>query len=183
MINSAIGASGVISKECKSVVQQYGQNILDLLMAQVMTALFYVRNPVVRCLWNIHWITLICSSGFMVLVRQIIYFYGPMNVCDWFLFSLLSWQVHPKKVCSQIGLCTFDGTRVVRLVLNDILVLRMLLFICLLFACYYHFTSGYSFSIIFPCYCHLNLSWFKRCNIYGYSLSILTRGWLLGPCL
>ncbi|GMN36364.1 hypothetical protein TIFTF001_005971 [Ficus carica] len=53
MINRAIGASGVVSQECKAVVQQYGQNILDLLMA----------------------------------------------------------QVHPKKVCSQIGLCTFDGTR------------------------------------------------------------------------
>ncbi|KAK1368337.1 Aspartic proteinase [Heracleum sosnowskyi] len=53
MINHAIGASGVVSKECKAVVQQYGRTIMDLL-----------------------------SSG-----------------------------VQPKKICSQIGLCTFDGTR------------------------------------------------------------------------
>ncbi|XP_061336920.1 aspartic proteinase-like isoform X2 [Gastrolobium bilobum] len=49
MINQAIGASGVVSKECKSVVEQYGQTILELLSAE--------------------------------------------------------------KICSQIGLCTFDGTR------------------------------------------------------------------------
>ncbi|KAK6133227.1 hypothetical protein DH2020_032988 [Rehmannia glutinosa] len=52
MINHAIGASGVVSKECKSVVQQYGQTIMDLLVA----------------------------------------------------------QVKPQKICSQVGLCTFDGT-------------------------------------------------------------------------
>ncbi|KAL5578779.1 hypothetical protein UlMin_011221 [Ulmus minor] len=53
MINDAIGASGVVSKECKAVVQLYGQDILDMLLA----------------------------------------------------------EVQPMKVCSQIGLCTFDGTR------------------------------------------------------------------------
>ncbi|OWM83402.1 aspartic proteinase A1-like isoform X2 [Punica granatum] len=53
MINQAIGASGVVSQECKAVVTQYGQVIMDLL-----------QN-----------------------------------------------EVHPKKACSQIGLCTFDGTR------------------------------------------------------------------------
>ncbi|KAF3451744.1 hypothetical protein FNV43_RR07840 [Rhamnella rubrinervis] len=53
MINHAIGATGVVSQECRSVVQQYGQTILDLLLA----------------------------------------------------------EAHPKKICSQIGLCTFDGTR------------------------------------------------------------------------
>ncbi|CAL0309092.1 unnamed protein product [Lupinus luteus] len=52
MINQAIGASGVASQECKSVVDKYGQTILDL------------------------------------------------------LFS----NAPPKKICSQIGLCTFDGT-------------------------------------------------------------------------
>lgn len=35
MINQAIGASGVVSQECKAVVQQYGQSILDLLLAEV----------------------------------------------------------------------------------------------------------------------------------------------------
>ncbi|KAG9145198.1 hypothetical protein Leryth_008972 [Lithospermum erythrorhizon] len=53
MINQAIGASGVVSQECKAVVQQYGQTIIDLLTG----------------------------------------------------------EVPPKQVCSQIGLCTFDGTR------------------------------------------------------------------------
>lgn len=53
MINQAIGASGVVSKECKAVVDQYGQTIMDMLLA----------------------------------------------------------QAQPKKICAQIGLCTFGGTR------------------------------------------------------------------------
>ncbi|GMH19449.1 hypothetical protein Nepgr_021290 [Nepenthes gracilis] len=52
MINHAIGATGVVSEECKAVVSQYGQTIMDLLLA----------------------------------------------------------EVSPEKICSQIGLCTFDGT-------------------------------------------------------------------------
>ncbi|KAK9155659.1 hypothetical protein Sjap_003139 [Stephania japonica] len=52
-INHAIGATGVLSQECKTVVSQYGQMILELLLA----------------------------------------------------------EASPKKICSQIGLCTFDGTR------------------------------------------------------------------------
>nr|CAM12780.1 aspartic proteinase [Fagopyrum esculentum] len=52
-INHAIGASGVVSQECKTVVSQYGKQILDLLVS----------------------------------------------------------QTQPRKICSQIGLCTFDGTR------------------------------------------------------------------------
>ncbi|KAK4588409.1 hypothetical protein RGQ29_019411 [Quercus rubra] len=51
MINQAIGANGVASQECKAVVEQYGQTIIDLLVA----------------------------------------------------------EANPKKICSQIGLCTFDG--------------------------------------------------------------------------
>uniref|UniRef100_A0A5B6ZR44 Phytepsin n=2 Tax=Davidia involucrata TaxID=16924 RepID=A0A5B6ZR44_DAVIN len=53
MINHAIGASGVVSQQCKAVVGQYGQTIMDLLLA----------------------------------------------------------EAQPKMICSQIGLCTFDGTR------------------------------------------------------------------------
>ncbi|XP_059662497.1 aspartic proteinase-like [Cornus florida] len=34
MINHAIGASGIVSQECKSVVEQYGQIIIDLLLAE-----------------------------------------------------------------------------------------------------------------------------------------------------
>ncbi|XP_010244475.1 PREDICTED: aspartic proteinase A1-like isoform X2 [Nelumbo nucifera] len=52
-INHEIGASGVVSQECKTVVAQYGQVILEMLLA----------------------------------------------------------EAPPKKICSQIGLCTFDGTR------------------------------------------------------------------------
>ncbi|KAK4398926.1 Aspartic proteinase [Sesamum angolense] len=52
MINHAIGASGIVSQQCKAVVEQYGQTIMDLLMA----------------------------------------------------------EAQPKKICSQVGLCTFDGT-------------------------------------------------------------------------
>ncbi|XP_019170050.1 PREDICTED: aspartic proteinase-like [Ipomoea nil] len=51
MINHAIGASGVVSQECKSVVENYGQRIVDLLLT----------------------------------------------------------EGNPKKICSKIGLCTFDG--------------------------------------------------------------------------
>ncbi|KAL6542920.1 AP4A phosphorylase [Orobanche hederae] len=53
MINQAIGASGVLSQECKSVIDQYGQNIMDLLLT----------------------------------------------------------KVNPQKICSEVGLCTFDGAR------------------------------------------------------------------------
>ncbi|GAB2274909.1 AP4A phosphorylase [Dionaea muscipula] len=52
-INHAIGASGVISQECKTVVAQYGKTILDMLVT----------------------------------------------------------EAQPQKICSQIGLCTFDGKR------------------------------------------------------------------------
>lgn len=51
-INQKIGAAGVVSQECKAVVAQYGQQILDLLLT----------------------------------------------------------EAQPGKICSQIGLCTFDGT-------------------------------------------------------------------------
>lgn len=52
-INHAIGASGVVSQECKTIVSQYGQTILEMLIA----------------------------------------------------------ETQPQKICSQIGFCTFDGTR------------------------------------------------------------------------
>ncbi|KAE8654222.1 Aspartic proteinase A3 [Hibiscus syriacus] len=53
-INHAIGASGVVSQECKAVVSEYGDKIIDMLIA----------------------------------------------------------KDQPKKICSQIGLCMFDGTQV-----------------------------------------------------------------------
>ncbi|KAL4320856.1 hypothetical protein AHAS_Ahas14G0052300 [Arachis hypogaea] len=51
-INQAIGGSGVVSQQCKSVVEHYGQTILNLLLV----------------------------------------------------------EANPRKICSQIGLCTFDGS-------------------------------------------------------------------------
>ena len=44
MINQAIGASGVASQECKAVVEQYGQTIIDLLVAEVTTWLLFIFN-------------------------------------------------------------------------------------------------------------------------------------------
>lgn len=34
-INQAIGATGVVSSECKLVVQQYGEQIVEMLLEQV----------------------------------------------------------------------------------------------------------------------------------------------------
>lgn len=36
MINHAIGASGIVSKECKAVVEQYGSKIMDMLSSGVI---------------------------------------------------------------------------------------------------------------------------------------------------
>ncbi|XP_030453556.1 aspartic proteinase-like [Syzygium oleosum] len=52
-VNHAIGAAGVVSEECKAVVAQYGETIIQMLLA----------------------------------------------------------KEEPHKICSEIGLCTFDGTR------------------------------------------------------------------------
>ncbi|CAD6230478.1 unnamed protein product [Miscanthus lutarioriparius] len=57
-INEKIGAAGVVSQECKTVVSQYGENILDQLLA----------------------------------------------------------ETQPAKICSSVGLCTFDGTHGVSVV-------------------------------------------------------------------
>nr|XP_027192869.1 aspartic proteinase-like isoform X2 [Cicer arietinum] len=62
MINQAIGASGVVSKECKTIVAEYGQTIMNLLLA----------------------------------------------------------EAQPKKICSEIGLCTFDGTHGVNLAIESV---------------------------------------------------------------
>lgn len=35
-INQAIGAKGVVSNECKMVVQQYGDQIVEMLLAEVI---------------------------------------------------------------------------------------------------------------------------------------------------
>lgn len=62
-INHAIGASGIVSQECKTVISQYGDLILELLLA----------------------------------------------------------QTSPHKVCSQIGLCSYGGTRDVSMGIASVL--------------------------------------------------------------
>ena len=42
MINQAIGASGVVSQQCKAVVSQYGETIMDLLLSEVKTSLTFI---------------------------------------------------------------------------------------------------------------------------------------------
>ncbi|KAF3789437.1 Aspartic proteinase A1 [Nymphaea thermarum] len=61
-INHAIGASGIVSQECKAVIAQYGDMIIELLIA----------------------------------------------------------QTQPQKICSKIGLCDFDGTRDVSMVIESV---------------------------------------------------------------
>ncbi|XP_042011191.1 cyprosin-like [Salvia splendens] len=62
LINHEIGASGVVSQECKSVVSVYGKNILEMLLS----------------------------------------------------------EDEPKKICSQVGLCSFDGTRDVSMLIESV---------------------------------------------------------------
>lgn len=40
-INQKIGASGVVSQECKAVVAEYGQQILQMLLAEVCACAEY----------------------------------------------------------------------------------------------------------------------------------------------
>uniref|UniRef100_A0A7C8ZJU8 Peptidase A1 domain-containing protein n=1 Tax=Opuntia streptacantha TaxID=393608 RepID=A0A7C8ZJU8_OPUST len=62
-INRAIGALGVVSQECKSVITQYGPTIIELLVS----------------------------------------------------------EASPKRVCSQIGVCTFDGTHAVSMGIEPVI--------------------------------------------------------------
>lgn len=54
-INEKIGATGVVSQECKTVVAQYGQQILDLLLAEVCTYSYCMSS---HLLVIINWIYL-----------------------------------------------------------------------------------------------------------------------------
>lgn len=70
-INHAIGATGVVSQECKAVVEQYGQTILALLLAEVLplfNPMFFRADQVgilrghiflkLPISWNHDWMTL-----------------------------------------------------------------------------------------------------------------------------
>jgi phytepsin len=44
-INEKIGAAGVVSQECKTVVSQYGEKILDQLLPEVCT---FIKHAVLK---------------------------------------------------------------------------------------------------------------------------------------
>jgi len=66
MINHAIGAAGVMSQECKTVVAEYGQTILNLLLAEVST----ICNLLLPYFFFISF----CSLSQMVCLKDIIFF-------------------------------------------------------------------------------------------------------------
>lgn len=41
-VNHAIGASGVVSEECKAVVAEYGETIIKMLLAKVFDAFLHI---------------------------------------------------------------------------------------------------------------------------------------------
>lgn len=83
--------------ECKEVVKQYGELILEMLIAQVCSLFFY------SCIIIKIWIIVICP------IRFSLFSYCDLNVFEWL-------QTRPDEVCSKVGLCIFDGTRYVGLV-------------------------------------------------------------------
>jgi len=68
-INEKIGAAGVVSQECKTVVSQYGQQILDLLLAEVcvfqtMDLLFWLL------VWSVAFETEVTQPGVGLFCRH-----------------------------------------------------------------------------------------------------------------
>jgi phytepsin len=84
-VNHAIGAEGIISTECKEVVSEYGEMILELLISQVW------------CWFPMHCYCDVCICTYLSMKHFVIE------------------QTSPQKVCTQIGLCVFDGAHSVRL--------------------------------------------------------------------
>lgn len=56
-INHAIGASGVVSQECKTVVDQYGKTILEMLLAEVHVHIMFMIS--FADLWQIFYLGII----------------------------------------------------------------------------------------------------------------------------
>lgn len=84
-INQKIGASGVVSQECKTVVAEYGQQILELLLVEVCVSVRFTFQHLL----------------FLDITR-----FSP---------SFYFLQTNRAKICSRAGLCAFDGTHGVRL--------------------------------------------------------------------
>jgi hypothetical protein len=62
-INQAIGAKGVVSNQCKMVVQQYGDQIVEMLLAQV------IRDNTRRHMLFLYFSGKMFSCDLMVLVK------------------------------------------------------------------------------------------------------------------
>lgn len=84
-INHAIGAEGIVSAECKEVVAQYGDLIWDLLISGV--GCFYIY--------------------FFLYSVYISRFTSQHKI-------FIDLQVRPDKICSEIGVCLFNGARYAR---------------------------------------------------------------------
>ncbi|KAE8670557.1 Aspartic proteinase [Hibiscus syriacus] len=72
MINHEIGATGVVSQECKAVVQQHGQTIIDLLLAEVNSSFILSVNSHIK----LHLVSITCKH----------------QLCDWFRV-LFAWAL------------------------------------------------------------------------------------------
>lgn len=100
-INHAIGASGVISQECKSVVSIYGKTILEMLLNEVFVILHFS--------FSIRLLTSSCLNLFQYNLRTVVNRPYIISLRTWILL-----QAEPQQICSKIGLCSSDGTRDVR---------------------------------------------------------------------
>lgn len=85
-INYAIGAAGVVSEECKTIVAEYGEMILQFLVSEVN----------------------LCVHHLVDLFKTVI----KINIH----FVDFDVQTQPNKICSEIGLCEFNGVQGVGLV-------------------------------------------------------------------
>lgn len=116
-INHAIGATGVVSQECKTVVAQYGKTIIEMLLAQVHIVLchkfllFYVLTMYLYSKFSMLYDSCGNYSAIFVSLSSFTIFYLKNNQLVTFAFSGCISQAEPQKICSQVGLCFFDGTR------------------------------------------------------------------------
>lgn len=90
----------MVNHECKQVVAGYGQQMLELLKAQVLAHSLFKAFK------------LLASSTLLTLLDKWIHSSGRVNHLSNSTSGHL--QTPPAQVCSKIGLCTFDGEHGVR---------------------------------------------------------------------
>ncbi|KAJ9560923.1 hypothetical protein OSB04_006083 [Centaurea solstitialis] len=88
-INEAIGAAGVMSEQCKSLVDQYGKAIIEMLLSEVAEL-----------------------GSFYSLVSE--------SYCFSFPCAINGHLEQPEKVCSQMKLCTFDGSHDTSMIIESV---------------------------------------------------------------